>query len=218
MRETIGPICKTLIVLLIGVALSSPLPGQEKQTPPPTSVQKKTRRADQQEKDNDKSKPSEKTDVEKVQPSKDQTNKKVKPSEENPNKGVSNVDRTHILNDLTFDNLKFEMDKGEDFRRSLLTKKIEGYHGTTVRIRGYIQPGTKQSGLTRFIFVRDNQECCFGAQAAIYDNILVKLNPAKPANFTVRPITIEGKFALKEYIGPNRKVWSLYRMYDAEVK
>ena len=122
------------------------------------------------------------------------------------------------LNDLTFDNLKFEMDKEDDFSRDMLTDEIKSFHGSKVRLRGYIRPNFKQTGLTKFIFVRDNQECCFGAQAAIYDNVLVRLAKGTKTNFTVRPVTIEGKFALKEYKGPNGKVWSLYRMYDAEVK
>ena len=132
--------------------------------------------------------------------------------------GVSTKDRTHIRNDLTFDNLKFEMDPKERFSRKMLSKKINGYHGTTVKIRGYIRPNTKQSGITRFVFVRDNQECCFGPKAAIFDNILVKLAKGESTKFTVLPITVEGKFALKEYKGPDGKVWSLYRLYESKVK
>lgn len=119
---------------------------------------------------------------------------------------------------LTFNDLKFDQDKGEAFDRSLLTSKINGYHGGKVKIRGYIRPNFKQSGITKFIFVRDNKECCFGPQAAIFDNILVRLESGESTNFTVRPITVEGDFVLKEYYGDNGEVWSLYRMYNAEVK
>ena len=127
-------------------------------------------------------------------------------------------DENDKLNELTFDDLKFKMDKDETFSRKMLTREINGYHGSTVRLRGYIQPNYKQTGLTRFIFVRDNQECCFGPKAAIYDNVLVRLARGSKTNYTVRPVTVEGKFALKEYKGPDGKVWSLYRMYEAEVK
>jgi len=64
--------------------------------------------------------------------------------------------------DLTFDDLKFEMEKGSPFNRKLLTPKINGYHNSTVKLRGYIRPSFTQSGLSKFIFVRDNKECCFG--------------------------------------------------------
>ena len=119
---------------------------------------------------------------------------------------------------LTFDDLKFDKEKDEAFNRKLLTSKITSYHGGKVKIRGYIRPNYKQSGLTKFIFVRDNKECCFGPQAAIFDNILVRLEKGESTNYTVRPITLEGDFVLKEYYGDNGKVWSLYRMYNAEVK
>lgn len=120
--------------------------------------------------------------------------------------------------DLTFDDLKFEMEKGSRFDRSLLTPKINSYNNGTVRLRGYIRPSFTQTGLTKFIFVRDNKECCFGPGAAIYDCVLVRLNAGSKTNYTVRPVTIEGKFSLKEYKGPDGNVWSIYRMSDAEVK
>lgn len=120
--------------------------------------------------------------------------------------------------DLTFDDLKFEMEKGSRFDRKLLTPKINGYHNSTVKLRGYIRPSFTQSGLSKFIFVRDNKECCFGPGAAIFDCVLVRLEAGLETDFTVRPISIEGKFSLKEYKGPDGNVWSIYRMTDAKVK
>ena len=120
--------------------------------------------------------------------------------------------------ELTFDDLKFEMEKGDKFDRSLLTEKINSYDNNTISVRGYIRPAFSQSGLKKFIFVRDNKECCFGPGAALYDCILVRLAKGNTTDFTVRPITIEGTFTLKEYMGPDGKVWSIYRMNGADVK
>lgn len=120
--------------------------------------------------------------------------------------------------DLTFDDLKFEMEKGSPFHRKLLTPKINEYHNSTVKLRGYIRPSFTQTGLSKFIFVRDNKECCFGPGAAIFDCVLVRLEAGLETDFTVRPISIEGKFSLKEYKGPDGNVWSIYRMTDAKVK
>lgn len=120
--------------------------------------------------------------------------------------------------ELTFDDLKFEMEKGDKFDRSLLTEKINSYDNNTVTVRGYIRPSFSQSGLKKFIFVRDNKECCFGPGAALYDCILVRLSKGSTTDFTVRPVTIKGTFSLKEYEGPDGKVWSIYRMYDTQMK
>ena len=120
--------------------------------------------------------------------------------------------------DLSFDDLKFEMEKGDEFARSLLTDKIKEYDGAKVQLRGYIRPAFTAEGLTKFVFVRDNKICCFGPKAAIFDNVLVKLADGRKTNYTVRPITIEGDLMLKEYKGPDDKVWSIYRMKNAVVK
>lgn len=65
--------------------------------------------------------------------------------------------------DKTFDDLRFEMTVGEPFKRSMLTRPIEAMAGQKIRIRGYILPTPQRAGITQFVLVRDNQECCFGA-------------------------------------------------------
>ncbi|MEE2825693.1 MAG: hypothetical protein VYE64_03600, partial [Planctomycetota bacterium] len=64
------------------------------------------------------------------------------------------------------------------------------------------------------VFVRDDKECCFGPGAAIFDCVLVQMEKENPTDFTVRPVTIEGKFYLKEYKGPDGNTWAIYRMKD----
>ena len=120
--------------------------------------------------------------------------------------------------ELTFDDLAFKMEKGTTFAREMLTPKINEYNGSTIRLRGFIRPSFTQSGLTKFVFVRDNQECCFGPGAALYDCVLVKLADGNKTDFTVRPVTIEGEFYLKEYEGPDGKIWSIYRLKEGAVK
>lgn len=120
--------------------------------------------------------------------------------------------------ELTFDDLAFEMEKGSTFKREMLTPKINEYDGSTIKLRGFIRPSFTQSGLTKFVFVRDNQECCFGPGAALYDCVLVKLADGNKTDFTVRPVTIEGEFYLKEYQGPDGKIWSIYRLKEGVVK
>jgi hypothetical protein len=127
------------------------------------------------------------------------------------------IDSSKTL-DLTFDDLAFEMEKTEKFKRSMLTPKINSFNGRSIRLRGFILPAFQQSGITQFVFVRDNKECCFGPGAALYDCVLVRLAKGKKTVYTVRPITIEGKFQLKEEPGPDGKIWSIYRMKNAIVR
>lgn len=102
--------------------------------------------------------------------------------------------------DRTFDDLRFEMTVGDKFKRSMLTKEIEALHGQKIRIRGYILPTPQNHGIKQFVLVRDNQECCFGPGAALYDCILVEMKSGKSADFTIRPIAIEGVFEIREFV------------------
>ncbi len=120
--------------------------------------------------------------------------------------------------DLTFDDLIFKMEKGEPFRPSMLTKEINQIHKKKVSLSGYIRPSARQKGITKFVFVRDNKECCFGPGAALYDCVLVRLAEGQEAEYTVRPITIEGDFYMKEFKGPNGTVWAIYRMKNGHVR
>jgi hypothetical protein len=102
--------------------------------------------------------------------------------------------------DKTFDDLRFEMTVGDTFKRSMLTDEIEALNGQKIRIRGYILPTPQKHGIQQFVLVRDNQECCFGPGAALYDCILVEMQPGKTADFTIRPIAVEGTFDIREFV------------------
>jgi hypothetical protein len=116
--------------------------------------------------------------------------------------------------DKTFDDLRFEMRVGEPFHRSMLTQQIEAMAGQRIRIRGYILPTPQRAGITQFVLVRDNQECCFGAGAALYDCILVDMKKGKTAEYSIRPVAAEGIFDVREFVIGGRHL-AIYHM-DAE--
>ena len=122
------------------------------------------------------------------------------------------------MRDLGFDDIKFEMKKGAAFERRMLTEKIERLDGERVRIRGYILPSFQQTGITQFVLVRDNLQCCFGPGAALYDCILVEMVAGKSTSFTVRPVAVEGVFRIKPLIGPDGKHLAVYYLDGWTVK
>ena len=122
--------------------------------------------------------------------------------------------------DLTFDDIKFDIEKGGKFERKMLTKDIEDLHKKIIRIRGYILPASvfKQSGIEEFVLVRDNMECCFGPGAALYDCIIVQMEKGKTANFTTRPVAVRGKFEVQEFLYPGSdEHYAIYKMTAIEV-
>ena len=90
--------------------------------------------------------------------------------------------------------------------------------GHEIRIRGYILPSFQQAGLTQFVLVRDNMECCFGPGAALYDCIVVKMLPGRTANFSIRPVAVTGTFGIKELKGrmgvTSLSIRSLENLFD----
>ncbi|HWA99222.1 MAG TPA: DUF3299 domain-containing protein [Pirellulales bacterium] len=120
--------------------------------------------------------------------------------------------------EITFDTIKFPMEKGDNFKRSMITDDIEKLGGKRVRIRGYILPSFQQSGITQFVLVRDNMECCFGPGAALYDCVVVEMVPGASTNFTVRPVAVEGVFEVREFLDPDGKPLAIYHLDGDKVE
>jgi hypothetical protein len=118
--------------------------------------------------------------------------------------------------DKTFDDLRFDIKPGDPFKREMLPASIESLAGQRLRIRGFILPTPQRRGITQFVLVRDNQECCFGPGAALYDCILVEMQPGKTAEYSIRPVAVEGIFDINEIKGPDGKHLAIYHL-DAEL-
>ncbi|MEM8733901.1 MAG: DUF3299 domain-containing protein [Planctomycetota bacterium] len=123
--------------------------------------------------------------------------------------------------DLTFDDIKFDIEKGGAFARKMLTKDIEELNKREIRIRGFILPASvfKQKGIEEFVLVRDNMECCFGPGAALYDCIIIQMKKGKTATFTTRPVAVRGRFEIQEFKYPDSEEhYAIYKMTAEEVK
>ena len=120
--------------------------------------------------------------------------------------------------DKTFDDIRFEIAPDQPFRRDMLPAAIEAIAGQRIRIRGFILPTPQKRGIRAFVLVRDNQECCFGPGAALYDCILVEMQPGKTAEFSIRPVAVEGTFDIREIIGPDGKHLAIYHLEGESVR
>lgn len=125
--------------------------------------------------------------------------------------------------EATFDTIKLALEKDQPFDPALLTPEVKALDGQNIRIRGYIHPNVfRQTGITQFVLVRDNQQCCFGPGAALHDCIIVEMKPGKSTDFSVRPVTVEGKFTLVEWLDPDpeaaRKHLAIYHLDGERVQ
>ena len=87
-----------------------------------------------------------------------------------------------------------------------------------VRIRGYILPSFQQRGITQFVLVRDNMECCFGPGALLHDCVVVRMLPGRSTDFSIRPVAVSGTFRVDELKGPDGKHLAVYAIDGEEVR
>ena len=124
--------------------------------------------------------------------------------------------------DITFDDLKFDIEKDGKFEPEMITPGIKELAKRTLKLRGFILPTSvfQQSGIKQFVLVRDNQECCFGPGAALYDCVIVEMAPGKTTNFATRVVTVKGKFEIDpdSFQYPDGGHYAVFKMTAEEVK
>ena len=123
------------------------------------------------------------------------------PREQAPREVVedrSSSEASKAKGEINFDDLKFDIEKDQPFEETQLSDGVEALAGKKVKLRGYILPATlfRDKGFKEFVLVRDNQECCFGPGAALFDAVVIEMEPGKTTDFVTRPVTVEGKFEI----------------------
>ncbi len=131
-------------------------------------------------------------------------------------------EQARLRGELTFDDLKFDIEKDGLFEDSMLTDEIRKLNGTKVRIRGFMLPSSvfQTKGIKQFVLVRDNQECCFGPGAAIYDCIMIDMTEGKTSDFNLRVMTVSGVLTIdtKSYQYPDGGHYAIYKIAANEAK
>ena len=125
---------------------------------------------------------------------------------------------------ISFDTIKFEMEKRDRFVKTMLTPTINALDKKRVKIRGFMLPSHLNAGIARFILVRDNQECCFGPGAALFDAVAVEMRKGETTKYEYFPITVDGVFHIDPIENPlygegpleNSHLY-IFRMDDAVV-
>jgi hypothetical protein len=85
--------------------------------------------------------------------------------------------------------------------------------GQKIFLKGYMYPTPQTEGITEFVLVKDNQQCCFGGQPALTDMIVVRLPKNMPAELTSGIVNVAGVFHTK----PNQDtVAGLAPVYEIE--
>jgi len=124
--------------------------------------------------------------------------------------------------EITFDDLKFDIEKDGEFKPEMITPELKAMDKKAFTLRGFMLPASvfQQSGIKKFVLVRDDRECCFGPGAALYDCVIVEMAPGKSANYSIRIIAVKGKFEIdtESFKDPDRGHEAVYKITADEVK
>ena len=126
--------------------------------------------------------------------------------------------RDDKVREISFDDVKLPLAKGDPYTPEILPPAVKALEQQRVRIRGYILPSFQQRGITQFVLVRDNMECCFGPGALLHDCVVVRMRPGKSADFSIRPVAVSGTFRIEELKGPDGRHLAIYAIDGDEVK
>ncbi len=91
--------------------------------------------------------------------------------------------------------------------------------GKKIFIKGYVYPGQRQSGITRFLLVRDQGTCCFGGNPKVTDRIVVELSDPKGFAFSSKLYKVAGEFHVTQPDqAPDAKGAVFYRLENAQLR
>ena len=94
---------------------------------------------------------------------------------------------------------------------------LQNLDGKHIRIRGFMYPTFKATGLTKFTLARDNGICCFVRQPKVYDVIAIRLAKGETTNYIDnKPFDVEGTFRIVPE-ADDTELFQLYRIDEARV-
>jgi len=74
---------------------------------------------------------------------------------------------------------------------------VQALDGKPIFLKGYMYPVQQTEGLTSFVFVKDNLQCCAGGNPAVTDMILVRMSGGKTVDYTQVQVSVAGIFKTK---------------------
>jgi hypothetical protein len=95
---------------------------------------------------------------------------------------------------------------------------LKSLEGQTVRVRGFMYPTYMNEGLEGFVLLRDNQKCCYGPGAKIYDHISVRMKDGITTTYVPLQESLEvvGRFKI-DLQASGDSIFQMYVIEDAVV-
>ncbi|MEX1096364.1 MAG: hypothetical protein WED34_09965 [Planctomycetales bacterium] len=76
--------------------------------------------------------------------------------------------------------------------------EVAALDGRKIFLKGYMYPQFQDHELKGFIFVKDNQQCCFGGNPALTDMISVEMQDGKTVDYSRGLVAVAGVFRVRD--------------------
>ena len=103
---------------------------------------------------------------------------------------------------------KFIFEDGE----TKIHPDVEKLNGEKIFLKGYMYPMQQKTGLTAFVLVKDNQQCCFGGQPAVTDMIEIHMQEGRTAKDFRGLTSVAGVFRVAQSEGIQQNLNPVYRI------
>ena len=119
-----------------------------------------------------------------------------------PEKKFQSVGREKALR-VTFDDIDLlkilNMEPVPENAPSLMPDWLKGLDGKKIRLRGFMFPTYRDTGVEIFVFARDNELCCFGRSPKMYDVMKVSMKDGVTTDYIEgRPFDVIGTFHIAD--------------------
>ena len=95
---------------------------------------------------------------------------------------------------------------------------VEPFRDQKVYVKGYMWQSRQPTGLTSFVLLKDNGECCFGGDPAAYDMMEVRMQGGKTVDDTPGLIGVAGVLRANLDAGPGEAVYILEAEHVARAR
>jgi len=134
------------------------------------------------------------------------------------NRATSVAASSGEITEITFDDLKCNMQEDVVFRPWMLTDRARELDGRRIRVVGFMLPYDKQDGIVDFVLLR-NSECKFGPGGKADHLIQVSLQGGVTASYKGdRPMEVVGTLKINPFLGADGNTWCIYDVAGESVK
>ena len=125
--------------------------------------------------------------------------------------------KTDKVIEITFDDLKCNMQEDIVFRPWMLTDRAKELDGSRIRVTGFMMPFDKQEGIENFVLLR-NTECKFGPGGKADHLVQVFLQDGVTTSYRGdRPMEVVGTLKINPFQGPDGNTWCIYDLMGDSV-